>query len=149
MQRLDVTHAVIDTAPEDQALGAALALANVVLLPCTPSGLDIAATIRALGIVNAVRARRRDPLKVAIVPSRVDPRTLEGRQLIEELSELGEAIGPPIGNRAAYVRAFAAGQSVSDVAPGSPADTEIRALWALVARMLAQAGVETGRPGAV
>src|SRR5882672_5307332 len=41
-------YVVIDTAPSDRALGASIALANLVLVPCTPSGLDIEATVRTL-----------------------------------------------------------------------------------------------------
>lgn len=67
-----------------------------------------------------------------IVPNRVDQRTLEGQQLIEELDALDEEIGPMIGSRSAYVRAVALGQSVADFASGTPADIEIKTLADLV-----------------
>ena len=63
---------------------------------------------------------------------RVDQRTLEGQQLIEELDTLDEEIGPMIGSRSAYVRAVALGQSVADFASGTPADIEIKTLADLV-----------------
>jgi chromosome partitioning protein len=132
----DVDYLVIDTAPNDQALAASIALSHVVLLPCTASGLDIEATNRALEIVEAVRLRRRDSVQVAIVPNRVDMRTLEGRQLVDELRQTGERIGPPVGNRSAFERAFSKGMPVCDHAPGGKADVEIRALWLAVQRML-------------
>ncbi|QDM22622.1 ParA family protein [Tardiphaga sp. vice154] len=119
---------VIDCAPNDRSLGAALAVANIAIVPCTPSGLDIEATLRTLDIVRRVRASRQDALKVLLVPNRVDRRTLEGQQVVDELSTLGEPVGPAIGSRSAFVRAFAAGQSVSDIARSSAADQEIRAL---------------------
>jgi chromosome partitioning protein len=125
-------------------LAASIAVCNVVLLPCTPSGLDIEATHHALKIVEAVRVRRRDPLQVAIVPNRVDMRTLEGRQLADELRQMGETVGPAIGNRSAFVRAFSSGMAVCDHAPGSDADREIRALWLTVQRMLG----DTRKPAA-
>ena len=66
------------------------------------------------------------------MPNRVDQRTLEGQQFIEELDTFGEQIGPMIGSRSAYVRAFALGQSVADFASGTPADIEIKTLADLV-----------------
>jgi chromosome partitioning protein len=125
---------VIDCAPNDRALGAVLAIADIVLLPCTPSGLDIEATARTLGIVRRVRGSRRHGLRALIVPNRVDRRTLEGIQLTEELESLGEEVAPAIGSRSAFVRAFAIGKSVHDVARGSPADVEIRSLADIVMR---------------
>jgi chromosome partitioning protein len=71
-----------------------------------------------------------------IVPNRVDMRTLEGRQLEDELRQLGEAVGPAIGNRSAFVRAFSSGVAVCEHAPGGVADREIRALWLSVQRLL-------------
>jgi chromosome partitioning protein len=127
---------VIDTAPNERQLGASIALANLILVPCTPSGLDIEATERIIGITKAVRQRRTAPLAVILVPNRVDRRTLEGLQLERELRSFGEVVGPPIGSRSAFVRAFATGQSVADMAPGQIADLEIRALCNLVVREL-------------
>jgi len=96
------------------------------------SSLDIEATARTLDIVREVRASRRTALRAMIVPNRVDQRTLEGQQFIEELDTFGEEIGPMIGSRSAYVRAFALGQSVADFAGGTPADIEIKTLADLV-----------------
>ena len=125
---------VVDCAPNDRALGAVLAVADMVLLPCTPSGLDIEATARTLDIARRVRATRRTSLRALLVPNRVDRRTLEGQQLVEELHSLGEEVAPSIGHRSAFVRAFSAGQSVGAFARGSPADIEIRTLTELVMR---------------
>jgi chromosome partitioning protein len=55
---------VIDTAPTEREMGASAALADIILVPCTASGLDIEATERTLGIIEAVRKRRREPMKV-------------------------------------------------------------------------------------
>jgi len=136
VMRFDADYLLIDTAPNDQALAASIALSHVVLLPCTASGLDIEATDRALDILKAVRLRRRDSVQVAIVPNRIDMRTPEGRQLVDELRQTGERIGPPVGNRSAFESAFSKGMPVCDHAPGGNADMEIRALWLAVQRML-------------
>ncbi|MBN8993901.1 MAG: ParA family protein [Rhizobiales bacterium] len=126
---------VIDAPPADRAVGAAVAIADVLLVPCTPSGLDLESTEHTLAIVRAVRERRQAHLGVALVPNRVDSRTLEGRQVIDELRAFGETVAPPIGNRSAFVRAFSLGCSVSDLAPGEKADLEVRALADLVGRL--------------
>jgi len=119
---------VIDTAPSAREMGASIALANLILLPCTASGLDLDATAQTLAIVDAAREHRRDRMKVILVPNRLDRRTLEGRQLVEELGEFGEIVAPPIASRSAFVRSFTNGQSVASFMPGDAADQEIRAL---------------------
>jgi chromosome partitioning protein len=126
---------VVDAPPHDRAVGAAVALSDILLIPCTPSGLDIESTEHTLAIVRAVRERRASPLEVVLVPNRVDSRTLEGRQVIEELQGFGEAVADPVGNRSAFVRAFSLGCSVTELAPGEKADLEIRALADLVTRL--------------
>jgi chromosome partitioning protein len=127
---------VIDTAPSERQLGASIAVADLILVPCTGSGLDIEATEGTIGIINAVRARRATPLAVILVPNRVDRRTLEGRQLEDELRSFSEIVGPPISYRSSFVRAFSTGQSVAEIGRGTPADLEIIALGDLVVGQL-------------
>lgn len=137
---------VIDTAPSERLLAASIALADIVVVPCTASGLDIEATDGTITIVKAVRSRRASPLGVLLVPNRIDRRTLEGRQLEAELRTFGERVSPTIGYRSAFVRAFAEGQSVAELASGQIADLEIRALCdALIEELLkGQADRSTG-----
>ncbi|MGP0094559.1 MAG: hypothetical protein ACLPKB_32120, partial [Xanthobacteraceae bacterium] len=66
-----------DAREADRALGASIAVADLILIPCTPSGLDIEATVRTLEIIDNVRARRKEKIRVILVPNRVDQRTLE------------------------------------------------------------------------
>ena len=73
-----------------------------------------------------------------LVPNRVDRRTLEGQQLVEELVAFGEHVSPPIGNRAVFVRAFSTGFPISGWA-GELAYGEIRTLTDLVERFLSSA----------
>jgi chromosome partitioning protein len=119
---------VIDCAPNDYSIGAATALADLAILPCGPSGLDIEGTMQALRIIDTVRARRAKALPVVIVPTRVDSRTLEGRQVLTELEQFGERVSAPLSYRTDFVRAYSEGEAVSTFAPGSVADGEIRAL---------------------
>jgi chromosome partitioning protein len=119
---------VIDTAPNARVMGASIALSNLILVPCTASGLDLEATAQTLAIIGAAREHRRDRIKVILIPNRLDRRTLEGRQLIDELSEFGEIVAPPVGSRSAFVRSFTSGQSVASFMPGAAADQEIQKL---------------------
>jgi chromosome partitioning protein len=129
---------VIDTAPSARELGASIALADLILVPCTASGLDLEATQRTLAIIEAVRDRRTRPIRVILVPNRIDRRTLEGQQLYEELQSFGETVSGPIANRSAFVRSFTTGESVCDFATGQPADLDIRGLCDLVVDTLAE-----------
>jgi chromosome partitioning protein len=130
---------VIDTAPSDRALGASIALANVVLVPCTPSSLDLDATMRTLEIIDAVRIRRGGCPKMILVPNRVDVRTLEGRQLLDELTAFSETVSPIIGDRAPFVRAAATGRYVGEESGGAAAHREIEQLCDVVEKSLATA----------
>lgn len=126
---------IVDAPPHDRAVGAAVAVSDVLLVPCTPSGLDLESTAQTLAIVRAVRERRAAHLDVVLVPNRVDARTLEGRQLIDELHAFGEAVASSVGDRSAFVRAFSLGCSVADLAPGDKAEREVVALADLVMRL--------------
>jgi cellulose biosynthesis protein BcsQ len=68
-------YAVVDTAPSARALGAAIAVCHTVVVPCTPSGLDLEATVETLEIINRARLRRRGLPRVIVVPNRVDVRS--------------------------------------------------------------------------
>jgi chromosome partitioning protein len=130
---------LIDTPPSDRALAASLAVADLVLIPCMPSGLDLDATARTMDIVKAVRARRSERLRVILVPNRVDWRTLEGKQIAEEMEQFDEMVAQPIGNRSAFVRSFAAGNSVMEFEPNGAAARELRELGDLVEQCLRKA----------
>jgi chromosome partitioning protein len=119
---------IIDCAPNDYSIGAATALADIAIVPCGPSGLDLEGTMQALRIIEAVRGQRAKPLPVILVPSRIDLRTLEGRQILEELQGFGETVSQPLRYRMDYVRAYSEGLSVNNYSPGGMATLEVRAL---------------------
>jgi chromosome partitioning protein len=100
---------IIDTAPHEYAVGAAVAIADVVVLPCTPSGLDLNATEQTISVVSFARNKRGTNVPVFLVPNRVDARTLEGQQILDALGDMGEVVCNPIASRLIYVRAFATG----------------------------------------
>jgi chromosome partitioning protein len=119
----------------NSAVYSAVIIADVVLVPCGPSGLDLEATRRTLRLIDNVRQHRQRPGPVIIlVPMRVNARTLEGQMLIGELEALEQAVAPPLGQRTAFLRAFSTGESVATYAPSSPADDEMRALVSYIGR---------------
>jgi chromosome partitioning protein len=119
---------IIDCAPNDYSIGAATALADIAIVPCGPSGLDLEGTAKALRIIGAVRSKRTKPLPVILVPTRIDYRTLEGRQLLEELSGFGETVSRPLRYRMDYVRAYSEGLSVNAYSPDGLAALEVRTM---------------------
>jgi chromosome partitioning protein len=127
---------IVDTATTKEALQAAVLSSRLILLPCTPSGIDIEATIDALYFINCIRVQNRLHVDALLVPNRVDMRTLEGRQFLEALGRLGEDVAPVLGNRTSFIRAFTSGHAVNQYAPGSAADAEVKALADVVERRL-------------
>jgi chromosome partitioning protein len=136
---------VVDTPPNEQALSVSTGVSSLVLVPCTPSGLDLGSMVRTLEIIDTVRSRRRGHPSLILVPNRVDARTLEGRQLVEELVGFGEVVSPTIGDRSAFVRAFSAGRSVAKMVDGQVAHREIQMLCDVVEKCLGTSSV--GRLG--
>lgn len=134
---LKADYVVIDCPPHLNATAqAAVGIADLVLVPVTASGADIAATQRAVALIAEARVTRRQhggkgPAAL-IVPSRIDRRTLVGREAPEALHGLGEKVGPSISQRTAFVDAFSSGEWIGDFAPDSPGHSEIRALAAAV-----------------
>ena len=124
--------AVVDTAPSARALGASIAISDLVIVPCTPSGLDLEATVGTLEIIDEVRSRRHGHPALVLVPNRVDARTLEGKQLVDELTGFGEVVSRTIGDRSAFVRAFSAGRSIAEMTHGREGHREIQLLCDLI-----------------
>jgi chromosome partitioning protein len=133
------THVVVDTAPSARARSASITASSLVMIPCTPSSLDLEATVGTLEVVDEIRATRHGLPRVILVPNRVDARTLEGKQLVDELIGFGEVVGPTVGCRAAFVRAFSTGNSIAEMANGRMGHYEIQLLCDLVEKNLGTA----------
>jgi chromosome partitioning protein len=128
-------YVVVDSAPNAKTVIAPIAISHLTVLPCTPSGLDLEGIARTLEFFGTVRSRWPEK-RCVIVPNRVDSRTLEGRQFLEELARFGQIVGPSVGNRVAFVRAFASGQPVADLEPRGPAAEEVGRLCEFLCREL-------------
>jgi chromosome partitioning protein len=119
------------------ATQAAGKIADLVLIPVTASGVDLLATRAAVDLIRQARTvRRSGGPKCLIVPSKIDRRTDAGRQIDEQLACFGEAVGPTVHQRTAFIEAFGAGQWIGDFAPQSSAHYDIAALAIAVRRSL-------------
>lgn len=109
-QRGDV---LLDCPPglADPALMAAV-WADLVLIPSGASPLDLWGVRAALATIAEARAVRSGAgPAVALVPYRVQPRTLVGRALPDLLRGMGEAVAPGIRQRVAVATSAALGQT--------------------------------------
>jgi chromosome partitioning protein len=129
---------IIDTPPgmPETTYQAAL-LADLMLLPCGPSPLDLFALKEALSLALRARAQRRSKKpRIRLVPSRVPGTTNLGRRLSESLEKTGKKVLPPIGQRIAIAEAVETGLTMREYAPHSPARTEFSDLAAAVDKIL-------------
>ena len=122
---------IIDTPPgmPDVIYEAAM-VADLVLLPCGPSQLDLFPLKSAIALVLKARAARRSKKpRVRLVPSRVTMNTNLGRNLQASLEErMGKKILPPISQRVVVAEAVASGLTMREYAPNSPSAAEFLAL---------------------
>jgi chromosome partitioning protein len=129
---------VIDTPPGalDIAYHAML-VADLVLLPCGPSPLDLFPLKEALGLALKARAERRSKKpRIRFVPSKVLKNTNLGRDLSSSLENMGKKVLPGIGQRVAIAEAVTGGLTVREYAPGSPAQEEFGQLAKAVEKII-------------
>ncbi len=133
---LTASNIVIDCPPHvGAATSAAIGIADLVLVPVTPSAADLAATMPALALIGDARERRRDGgPKCLLIPSRVDWRTAAGRELAKALEGMGEPVGPEIRQRQALTDAVGAGEWIGVYQPRGDAAADFKALAAAVKR---------------
>ena len=128
-ERLAADLVVMDTAAHDSdILRAAIDAANVVLIPCRPSGMELQHVLETAQLV----AERRKPVSVILnaVPARAHE--------LDEASEFIERLKVPLAplilsELRAYSRAVTAAQGVSEYEPHGKAAKEIVAVLAWLA----------------
>lgn len=125
---------LFDTPPalSNEALISAL-LSDLVLIPITPSPLDIWAGEQAIKTVKEARQERKGKLpKIAIVPSRLIPKTLLAKEINASLQKFSEPISPSISMRVAMAEACIAGLPINLYAPNSVSHKEFKNLLKFV-----------------
>jgi chromosome partitioning protein len=123
---------VIDTAA-GSAARRALAVADIALVPCVPSPLDIRATMPVKQMIEDVNQVRQEPLRALVLANRVKARTRFAAEAADALASLGMPVADvQIRDRQCHLHCALDGQSVFDVntVPGRAAADEIRALVA-------------------
>ncbi len=131
---------LIDTPPGmPEVTAQALLLADLVLLPCGPSPLDLFALKEALSLALHARAVRgsKKP-RIRFVPSKVLMGTTLGRELNSSLEKMGKKVLPAIGQRIALAQAVASGLTIGEYAPGSPAHEEFQKLAKAVDKIVSR-----------
>ena len=145
--KASVDRIVVDLPPQvGSGIASALLIADLFVIPVTPSGVDLRATGKALDLLRRARAvRGANKPACMLVPSRVDRRTAIGRRIHGTLERFGLKVGPAIRQRSSHVEAFDAGAWIGTQAPGSPAHQEIRVLKDRVEELLQEiAGAAAG-----
>lgn len=129
---------LIDTPPgmPETAYQAAL-VADLVLLPCGASRLDLFSLKEALALVLKARAERRSKKpRIRFVPSRILLNTNLGRGLPSSLEEMGKKVLPAIGQRVVVAEAVESGLTVCEYAPNSASHQEFEKLAKAVHKIL-------------
>jgi len=134
----DADIVLIDTPPgTPEVTYEAAMVADLMLLPCGPSPLDLFALKEALSLALKARAERRSKKpRIRFVPSTVLMSTNLGRGLASSLKDMGKKVLPPIGQRIVVAEAVASGLTVAEFAPNSAAHEEFRELARAVDKVL-------------
>jgi chromosome partitioning protein len=110
-------------------LAAALMVADLLVVPITPSAVDVPPTAEVLRLVREARETRREGRPAALlVPNRIDPQARYDDATREAFARLRERWAPSINLHLEHGAAFARGVWIGDLAPGSEAASEMFAL---------------------
>jgi chromosome partitioning protein len=139
--KAEADYVVVDLPPQvGSGIASALLIADLFVIPVTPSGVDLRATGRALDLLRRARAVRGAAKPACmLVPSRVDRRTMIGRRIHATLERFGLRVGPAVRQRSVHVAAFEAGAWIGAHAPGSSAHSEMRVLKDRILELLDEA----------
>lgn len=125
----------VDTPPSvGPEVATAIALADIVLVPCKPSPDDL----RAVGRTVEAVTMAEKPMVFAI--NMTKPRTRLTAEAAVALSQHGTLAPRFVADRTDYAAAKADGLTAQELEPNGPAATEMRELWAYVAGRAGQVG---------
>lgn len=127
--------AIIDTPPRtgsDNAAQAAAKAADLVLIPCRPSVLDVEAIVD-----TADRVRAITPAPVVAVLTACAPRGRDADQVATALTGVDVQVAPVrIGQRIVLARSLLTGQVAQEAEPEGRAAQEVTAVHAFIVRTL-------------
>lgn len=130
-------------------LAAAMTIADLVLVPVTPSPLDVVPTEQTLRMARLTReSRAAHRPRGLLVPNRVDFRGYYHDAIIERLDGLPERWAPTLRHHTDHVSAAASGSWIGAYAPESVATADIIALGDAVEALLGGARPQPQRPDA-
>jgi chromosome partitioning protein len=134
----DADIVLVDTPPGMPEIAyQAMLVADLLLLPCGPSPLDLFPLKEALGLGLKARAERRSKTpRIRFVPSKILRNTNLGRELSSSLEELGKKVLPGIGQRIVLAEAVSTGLTVREYAPGSPSCEEFNELAKAIGKII-------------
>lgn len=128
-------------------IASACFLADLVLVPLTPSTLDVPPTEETLRLIRTARASQRGGRpRALLIPNKVDRRGGYDEATRAAVMGLGERWGPTLHFSLDYVNAFAAGSWVGSHAPGSQAAAEVEALVLRLEKVLGLKPPPDGSP---
>ena len=81
-------------------------------------------------------AEGKTGLRIAVVPNRIDLSTDEGRDLVDELRNLGEPVAPALSYDVDFIRSFTSGTSVATLLETAKSAKELRELGRFVLRIV-------------
>ena len=129
---------LIDNPPElDSTSQCSCLLSDLVLIPVSPSPLDIWAAEKAIQVVKEARLERKGGLpKALFLPSKLQVGTVIGKELLKTLKEFKEKITPPVYQRVSMVESAIAGTTIDNYAPDGPSHKEFANLFKFVYKQM-------------
>jgi chromosome partitioning protein len=120
---------LIDGPPRrDEIAREILMVADLAVLPCGPSAMDVWALAESLELVRRAQEARPE-LRAAVLITRKQPSTSLGKSVRDALTATGfPVLKSELTYRVAYQEAPAAGMGPTTYAPRSPAAGEVKAL---------------------
>lgn len=128
---------------QTRAVGIAMTIADLVVIPCPATPVDIKTAKDTVTLLrDVVRARRKEGPAALLVPNRIDRRRAAGREVEAALHRLREPVAPAIMERAAFADAFGVTSWIGDFAPRSAGHQEVEAVVAIIRSQLWQSSEE-------
>ena len=124
----------LDNPPElDATSQCSCLLSDLVIIPVSPSPLDLWAAEKAMLVLQEARSERESHLpKAILLPSKLQIGTIVSKDLIQTLKAFNEPISPPIYQRVSMVESTIAGTTIDNYAPNSPSHREFLQLFKFV-----------------